>query len=221
MSIENTTTIEQPASPAVAWSAWLGRSGDYTGRLRKEDWEVRPVSIAVARELVRRYHYAKGASNTRTYLHCLFQKGAFFDDDCLGVAWWIPPTRSAAEATYPANWRGVLSLSRLVIAPGVPKNACTFLLARSVALIPANDWPCLVTYADDWRGHTGRIYRASNWQYIGKTRAEVTYTIDGVMTARKAGGHTRTKAEMLAIGAQCEGNHAKHKYVLMRERPND
>lgn len=194
---------------------------DYTGRLRKEDWEVRPVSIAVARELVRRYHYAKGAANTRTYLHGLFRKGAFFDDDCVGVAWWIPPTKGAAEATYPKNWQGVLSLSRLVVAPNVPKNACSFLLSRSIALIPATDWPCLVTYADDWRGHTGTIYKASNWKYLGKTAAEETYTIDGVMTARKAGGHTRTRSEMLALGARCEGKHAKHKYVLIREKRPD
>jgi hypothetical protein len=189
---------------------------DYQGRLRKGEWEVRPVSISVARELVEKYHYARGASNTRTYLHGLFRTGAFWESDCLGVAWWIPPTRGAAEATYPENWQGVLALSRLVVAPGVPKNACTFLLSRSVKLIPAKEWPCLVTYADDWRGHTGTIYRASNWDYAGKTGAEETYTIDGVMTARKAGGRTRTRAEMVALGARCEGRHQKHKYVLNR-----
>jgi hypothetical protein len=35
--------------------------------LRKSDWEVRPVDIDVARRLVAKYHYAKGASNTATY----------------------------------------------------------------------------------------------------------------------------------------------------------
>lgn len=189
----------------------------YSGRLLKGEWEVRAVSMDVARELVQRYHYAKGASNTRTYLHGLFRRDAFWETECCGVAWWIPPTRDAAEATYPKNWQGVLALSRLVVAPDVPKNACTFLLARSVKLIPAEVWPCLITYADDWRGHTGIIYKASNWKYLGKTRPEATYTVKGVMTARKAGGHTRTKAEMLAMGAVNEGNHAKHKYVLIRD----
>lgn len=193
-------------------------SVEYAGRLRKEEWEVRPVEIAAARELVERYHYAKGASNTRTYLHGLFPRGAFWETECLGVAWWLPPTRSAAEATYPQNWKGVLALSRLVVAPGVPKNACSFLLARSVKLIPVDKWPCLVTYADDWRGHTGRIYRACNWTYLGKTGAWDTYTINGVMTSRKAGGRTRTKTEMLALGAQCEGKHAKHKFVMIRSK---
>lgn len=185
-------------------------------QLRRCDWEVRPVSIEVARRLVEAFHYAKGASNSRTYLHGLFPKGAFWDEQCVGIAWWIPPTRDAAEATYPDNWEGVLALSRLVIAPGVPKNACTFLLSRSVKMICPKRWPCLVTYADQWRGHKGGIYKASNWQYLGLTTPEATYTIAGVMTARKAGNKTRTHAEMLHLGAVNEGRHAKHKFALYR-----
>lgn len=183
------------------------------GKLRKSDWEVRPVDIAVARRIVEANHYAAGASNTATYLHGLFRAGEIFDEQCEGVAWWIPPTRTAAEATYPENWQGVLALSRLVIRPGIPKNACTFLLARSRQLIDTKRWPCLVTYADDWRGHTGAIYRADNWTYIGKTKPERTYCINGRMTARKAGGKTRTHAQMLALGADLVGTFSKHKFV--------
>ncbi len=190
---------------------------DHGGKLRRSDWEVRPVDIAVARRMVEAHHYASGASNTATYLHGLFRAGEIFDEQCLGVAWWIPPTRSAAEATYPTNWQGVLCLSRLVIAPDVPKNACTFLLARSRHRIDPQTWPCLVTYADEWQGHTGGIYRADNWNYVGKTRPERTYRIDGRMTARKAGGHTRTHAEMLALGAELVGSFAKHKFIKVAE----
>lgn len=212
------------SSPALSREALASPPGsvvsDYGKRLRKGEWEVRAVAIDIARALVKRYHYARGASNTATFLHGLFRKGAFWDAECVGVAWWIPPTRSAAEATHPENWKGVLALSRLVVAPNVPKNACTFLLARSVRLIPVADWPCLVTYADDWRGHTGRIYRASNWRYVGKTGAEETFTVGGVMTARKAGGRTRTRSEMIALGARSEGRHAKHKFVMDRTMRN-
>ena len=186
-------------------------------RLMASEWEVRPVSISTARRMVEKYHYAKGASNTRTYLHGLFPCGSFWDDECRGIAWWIPPTRSAAEATYPDNWQGVLSLSRLVITPDVPKNACSFLIARSAKMIPADRWPCLVTYADQWKGHDGAIYRAANWEYKGLTKAEATYTVGGVMRARKAGGNTRTHAEMIDSGAKFEGRHAKHKFTLTRK----
>jgi hypothetical protein len=186
-------------------------------KLRREDWEVRPVDIAVARRLVEDFHYAAGASNTAVALHGLFRAGEIFDEQCQGVAWWIPPTKQAAEASFPERWQGVLSLSRLVIAPGVPSNACTFLLARSRRMISAEEWPCLITYADDWRGHTGAIYRADNWTYMGKTKPEGTYIRDGRMIARKRGDKTRTHAEMLALGAERIGSFAKHKFMLIRE----
>jgi hypothetical protein len=186
--------------------------------IAKADWAVRDVSIDVARLLVEQWHYAQGASNTGTYLHGLFPVGAFWESDCVGVAWWIPPTKSAALATYPRNWEGVLALSRLVIVPGMPTNAATFLLARSRRLIDSNRWPCLVTYADQWRGHTGQIYKADNWTYLGMTGAEATYTLNGRMIGRKAGPTTRTHAEMLAMGCVFEGRHAKHKFVRVVPR---
>jgi hypothetical protein len=182
-------------------------------RLRKADWVVRPVEIDTARRLVHAFHYAKGASNTATYLHGLFRAGDLFEGQCLGCAWWIPPTRAAAEATYPANWKGVLALSRLVIAPEVPANACTFLLARSRRMIDREAWPALITYADEWRGHEGAIYRADNWDYAGQTKPEAVYVKRGRMMARKAGGKTRTHAEMIELGAECLGRFPKHKFT--------
>lgn len=183
------------------------------GRLRAEEWEVANVPRDIAERIIAEHHYARGASNTRVYLHGLYPAGWHWHEECVGVAWWIPPTKSAALATYPDNWRGVLALSRLAIMPGIPKNAASFLLAGSRKLIDRNRWPVLVTYADDWRGHTGSIYRADNWTYCGLTKPEAVYTIDGRMVARKAGPKTRTHAEMIALGAVFEGRFAKHKFV--------
>jgi hypothetical protein len=186
-------------------------------KLKRAEWEVRPVDIAIARRLVEAQHYARGASNTAVYLHGLFRAGEIFDEQCKGVAWWIPPTKAAALATYPQNWQGVLALSRLAIEPDVPRNACTFLLARSRRLIDPKLWPCLVTYADEWRGHTGAIYKADNWTEIGRTKPEATYTLRGRMIARKRGQITRTHAEMLDLGAEFVGSFAKRKFVMIRE----
>ena len=187
-------------------------------RLSRSDWEVRPVCYDVALRIVVAHHYAAGGSNTAVYLHGLFRAGDIFDEQCQGVAWWLPPTRSAAEATFPQRWQGVLCLSRLVILPGVPANACSFLLARSRKLIDRMKWPCLVTYADEWKGHTGAIYRADNWTYKGLTKSQRIYLINGRMTARKAGPRTRNHAEMLALGAEVAGSFAKHKFVRIESK---
>lgn len=182
-------------------------------QIRKRDWWIQTVEFAVVQQFIRQYHYAKGGSNTATFRHGLFRKNDL--GTVLGVAWWLPPTKSAAMATFPdGDWRTVLSLSRLAIHPSVPKNAASFLLKHSVReIVKDGRWRCLVTYADTWQGHQGTIYKAAGWTYVGKTKPEKTYVKDGVMIARKAGPRTRTHAEMLSLGAVTEGSFSKHKFV--------
>lgn len=104
------------------------QSNNERNRLRKEEWYVSDVPLSICQSLVSQFHYAHGGSNTATYRHGLFNKATH---KCHGIAWWIPPTKSAALATLPENWEGVLCLSRLVIIPDTPKNACSFLLSKS------------------------------------------------------------------------------------------
>jgi hypothetical protein len=182
--------------------------------LRKTDYEVKTVPLAVCQEKVAKYHYARTGSNTATFRHGLFLKSA--PETCIGIAWWIPPTKSAALANYPKNWKAVLVLSRLVVDPGVPKNAASFLIMQSVKLI-RNDkrWEYLLTYADEWQKHSGAIYKATNWEARGKTTPEATWVdVDGRMVARKAGPHTRTKAEMLALGHKMIGRFSRHRFGM-------
>jgi hypothetical protein len=170
------------------------------------------VPLALGQRLVQENHYARNGANTATFMHGLILRSS--PPVCCGVAWWIPPIKGAAVATWPIAWQRVLALSRLVILPGQPQNAATLLLARSIQLIAKSGrWDCLVTYADTWQGHTGAIYRASNWEYMGLTPpGEVWQTAEGRMVCRKAGGHTRTKTEMLALGHRCLGRFPKHKF---------
>lgn len=178
--------------------------------LRREEWFVVPVKLSVAQDLVQRFHYSHGGANTATYCHGLFNVKD--PDTCVGVAWWIPPTKGAALATDKDNYLGVLSLSRLVLIPGLPTNSASYLLARSRALIDRTRWPTLVTYADECQGHKGSIYRADNWEYLGLTGAEARWELNGRMVARKAGPRTRTKAEMQGLGATMVGRCRKHKF---------
>lgn len=185
-------------------------------RLSKKDYLVKTVPHSVGLELVKKLHYSKGGSNTCTYMHGLFK--ATDPDVCLGVAWWIPPTKHAGINTYPKNWQGVLSLSRLAIDPAVPKNAASFLIAASIKLIDRKKWPCLVTYADEWQGHTGAIYKATNWTFVGETKPQPVYRLNGVMLSRKRGNKTRSHQEMIDLGCEFLGRFKKLKFVM---RPKD
>jgi len=204
--------------------------GRFDGRLRASEWCVRTVDMDTLHRLVGLYHYSQGGANTATFRHGLFRAGS---DECLGVAWWIPPTKTAAHYAATAasprhphgpgcDWKEVLTLSRLAIAPDVPKNAATFLMMRSVRLIrQAGDaWKCLVTYADTWRNHTGHIYRAAGWEDFGETAGEEVWTDQaGRMVARKRGQITRTAGQMRELGYVSHGRHPKIRYRLVIHSP--
>jgi hypothetical protein len=144
-------------------------------------------------------------------LHGLFRKDG---DELLGVAQWLPPTRVAAESVNREHWTRVLSLTRLAVAPEVPKNGATFLMARSMRLIEqAQKWVSLVTYADEFMQHTGAIYRAANWEYVGLMKANPRWeNADGKQIAKKA-TRSRTNKEMVALGYSMVGSFRKHKFI--------
>lgn len=185
--------------------------------LHKDNYSVRIVELKTCQAMVRRYHRQGGGSNTATFRHGLFHNDCPDEDCCMGIAWWIPPTKGAAIATYSGDWRRVLSLTRLVCIPDAPRNSASFLLSRSINMIKKDKrWECLVTYASQRFGHNGAIYKATNWERVGMTKPEATWVDrEGQYVARKAGPKTRTKAEMEELGYEMIGRFAKIKYRMI------
>lgn len=193
----------------------LGNGGSNpTLTLHKEDWIIKDIDLSLGRELVEKYHYSKGGSNTRVYLHGLFRKDS---NICYGCAWWIPPTKSCAINSYGGDWTKVLTLSRLVCVPEAPKLAAGFLLGNSIRIIKKDKrFECLITYADTYQNHEGTIYKATNWEYIGLTKPQPIWVdSNNRMVARKSGPKTRTKLEMKALGYKMIGNFPKHKFRIV------
>jgi len=194
------------------------RSGSIpTDRLLKSEWEVSGCDLKEAQQMVRKYHYSKGGSNTAVYTLGLFRKVAFMEQSPLfGVSWWLPPTKTAGGSVNNNNPQGVLALSRLVCIPTAPKNACSFLIRHSMRFIDRKRWPTLLTYADEWKGHTGIIYHAlasAGWVHDGYSKPERTYVKDGVMMSRKRGPKTFTHSEMLSLGFECVGKFRRKRFV--------
>lgn len=185
--------------------------------LRRSDYTVEPIPLGMARELVAAHHYAGGSANTCVYRHGLFRRENPLD--CLGAALWMPPASQRAGEAVDPDWRRVLTLSRLVIEPGMPTNAASFLLGGSIRLIRAERrFRTLVTYADEAQGHTGGIYRATNWTYDGARVAGWLWRdAAGRQVSQKAGGPARTVEQMKALGYVRAGRPRKHRFVLHLE----
>lgn len=177
----------------------------------RTEWEVRPCLLKDAQAFIKQYHYARGGSNTAVYTHGLYRRG---QDTLCGVAWWLPPTRVAAESVNRDHWQKVLSLSRMAVLPDCPKNSCSFMLARSIDIIRRERrFVTLVTYADESQGHTGGVYKASGWTYVGKTGPYLRWLDRSGRQVSAKATKSRTVAQMEALGYVRAGRFFKHKYV--------
>lgn len=186
--------------------------GEMPTHLRRGEWTTRPIEHREGVAAIEKWHYAQGAPNTSVSRTGLFRCG---DPLALaGVAMWLPPTKNAGATVAGEDWRGVLSLTRLVVAPGVPTNGASFLLGAAMRDLDRDRWPWLLTYADTALGHTGAIYRATNWRYLGLTKAGDTWVgPDGEQRGRKRGGKNLTVVEMRGLGFERRPSAPKHKFV--------
>lgn len=198
------------------------------GHLSKRDWDVIDVSYpsetrTVARELVRALHYSKSCTPVFAYVHALVLREA--PDILLGVAWWKAPMAQTAKSVAKhckVHKNKVLDLSRVVVDPRVPTNGASFMIGRAVRMIKRDGrFDALVSFADEFEGHTGQIYKATNWEYVGRTKGEPVW-IDprtGARVSRKQGRKTRRVAEMEALGFERVGVSHMHKFVqCLRKR---
>lgn len=180
--------------------------------LSRHEWLVEPCTQAQAREFIENIHYTGGCPNTAVARHAL----RHVDGGAIqGVALWLPPTKVAAQSVAGEAWRGVLSLSRLCVAPGMPTNAASFLLGRSMRMLDRNTWPTLLTYADTREGHTGAIYRATNWECLGEVPGSDAWRHreTNERRGRKRGPRNLSPTEMRELGFERLPRMPKVKFV--------
>ena len=98
---------------------------------------------------------------------CVCVIGMWFDNLLVGTSVFaLPPTQ--ANVRYGGKtWE----LARLWISDEMPKNAESWMIAQSIRHIALNytQVAYLLSYADPSAGHSGAIYRASNWTADGMT----------------------------------------------------
>lgn len=184
--------------------------------IKRNEWKVDHIGFTKASKLVKQYHYSHSHSKNASALHGLFM---FADDyNCLpyGLCWWIPPPSPDIARYCSEDSKNVLSLSRMVILPDAPRNAASFLLSHSIKLLPER-YHTLVTYADTWQGHTGAIYKATNWYYDGLTEPKAVYVDEfGAMISTRKGNKTLTNEEMGKY--KFVGFYRKHRFIYYRQK---
>ena len=73
--------------------------------------------------------------------------------------------------SYVDSYDKLVELRRLYVVDGTPRNTESFFIGYTLRWLKRNT-PVekVITYADPKQGHSGGIYKATNFVYIGETK---------------------------------------------------
>ena len=133
------------------------------------------------RKFLKKWHYSDYVNIQAKHTFCLFKNGKFDIPEMIGVCIYTRPAGPSAGQTYhPEAPDMVLELRRLCLIDDTPKNAESFFVGRTLRWLRQNtDWEFVISYADEEQGHSGVIYKASNFRYLGKTSSGKKLEVDG------------------------------------------
>ena len=142
-----------------------------------KSFDVKQITIRVARPMIQDWHYSGSVNGIKTS----FCFGLYCNQSLIGAMVYGVPAMANAWKPYAQNEAEVLELRRLACIDRTPKNTESFFIGRTLRWLKQNtDFKVIVSYADAFHGHSGTIYKASNFRYVGKTaKSKVILDKDG------------------------------------------
>lgn len=128
--------------------------------------EVKPISVADARKVVKQHHYSgKVVNNSQLHL------GVFLDGRCGGAMQFGPSLdkRKMVGLVSGTPWNGFIELNRMAFADWLPRNSESRAIGYAMRWMrktyPFIQW--VVSFADGCQCGDGTIYRASGFVLTG------------------------------------------------------
>jgi hypothetical protein len=129
-------------------------------------WEVTEVPTSVVRPFIERWHYS-GSING---VHVSFAFGLYRNGELQGAAIFGVVGMANAWKRYADSQDEVLELRRLCCIDDTPKNAESYFIGKCLRWLRQNsNVKTIVSYADSNYGHSGVIYKATNFDLVGAT----------------------------------------------------
>jgi hypothetical protein len=140
-------------------------------------WEVRRVERKDITEFIKNWHYSESINGCISdYCYALYDtsgilKGAmFFGRMAMANQW----------KRFGDSEEQVIELRRLCCIDATPKNTESYFIGKCLRKL-RDDWDgdTVVSYADAEHGHSGIIYKASNFKYEGFKKGARVIMYDG------------------------------------------
>ncbi len=129
---------------------------------------VRACDKATAKRIILKYEWL-GTLGRSFACYALYSASS----EVLGVVSFGPGPGDAARNVCGTEYRDVaVCLERGACVHFAPKNAGSYLIRHAVKLAhKEHGWEIFYAYADPEAGEIGTVYQASNWKYLGPSRA--------------------------------------------------
>lgn len=126
-----------------------------------KDWTVNRVSRQEITGFIEMWHYSHSINGCMTdYCYALFD-----GEEMLGAMFFGRMAMANQWRRFGGSADDVIELRRLCCTDGAPKNTESFFIGKALKLL-SREWGgrVVVSYADREHGHSGTIYRASNFK---------------------------------------------------------
>lgn len=140
--------------------------------------EIRPITSALARAVVRKFHYSgKVVNNSQIHL------GVYFRGALEGAMQFGPPMDKSKllPLVRDTKWGGMIELNRMAFGPALPRNSESRALAVAFRMLrkhyPKIEW--VVSFADATQCGDGTIYRAAGFLLTGVSKNSTLVRLPG------------------------------------------
>ena len=133
-------------------------------------------------KFIEKHHYSHNVNGVQSLYHYgLYKEGNFGLPKMIGAMMYAYPSMPATAAKYnPINPTKCLELRRLVCIDDTPKNTESYFIGQTFKMLKRDtDMEVVVSFADQHHGHTGVIYKATNFEYLGETARGRVLMVDG------------------------------------------
>lgn len=131
-----------------------------------KDFVVKLCQRSEITEFVEKWHYSKSINGVMAS-YCF---GLYDGDKLIGAMIYGKLGMANAWKKYGSKESDVIELRRLCCIDDTPKNTESYFIGKTLRWLKNNtNVKIVVSYADCNHGHTGIIYRATNFTLLGKT----------------------------------------------------
>ena len=150
--------------------------------MKVTDFTVELVQRNAVVGFIEKHHNSHNINGVQSYYHFgLFRDGKFGLPEMIGAMLYAMPSMPSTAKKYnPINPTKCFELRRLVCIDDTPTNTESYFIGQTFKWLKQNtDIEVIVSFADEEYGHSGIIYKATNFEYCGTTSPSKKLIVDG------------------------------------------